>query len=67
MILYQLFKAVGINFDYELAQPLYAGIVGDTGGFRHANTIRRLLAAAELTKHGAVLNTTADAILLPNL
>ncbi len=63
MILYQLFKAVGINFDYELAQPLYAGIVGDTGGFRHANTTSDVfLAAAELTKHGAVPNTTADAI-----
>ncbi len=63
MILYQLFKTVNFDMDYDLAQPLYAGIVGDTGGFRHANTTTEVFkAAADLTAHGAVPHLTAEAI-----
>jgi len=63
MILYQLFQTGGVEFDYRFAQPLYAGIIGDTGGFRHANTTKEVfLAAAELTGHGAVPDQTAHVI-----
>lgn len=63
MILYRLFKNAGADFNLELAQPLYAGIVGDTGGFRHANTTTEVfLAAADLTAQGVVPHLTAEAI-----
>jgi len=63
MILYQMFKGTGAVLGSELAQPLYAGIVGDTGGFRHANTTTEVfLAAADLTAQGAVPHLTAEAI-----
>lgn len=63
MILYQLFKTAGIDLDYGIAQPLYAGIVGDTGGFRHANTTAEVFAAAaDLTTCGAVPSVTAQVL-----
>jgi phosphoesterase RecJ-like protein len=40
--------------DGEIAECLYAGIVTDTGGFRHSNTTHQVLKiASELVEHGA--------------
>lgn len=63
MIIYQFAKHADIELGYELAQPLYAGIVGDTGAFRHNNTtVQVFLAAADLTAHGAKPAETARVI-----
>lgn len=63
MIIYDIFKALNVKLSYESAQPLYAGLVGDTGCFRHSNTSKKVfLAAAELVEHGASPNLTARAI-----
>lgn len=37
-LVYELLLAFGLRLDREVAQLLYAGIVYDTGGFRHSNT-----------------------------
>jgi phosphoesterase RecJ-like protein len=42
------------KIDANIANCLYAGIMTDTGGFRHSNTRQQeFLVAAELVKHGA--------------
>lgn len=63
MIVYELFNFLEIDFSYESAQPLYAGLVGDTGGFRHSNTSKEVfLAAADLLEYGVSPNLTSRAI-----
>lgn len=37
-LVYEILLAYGQRLDREIAQLLYAGIVYDTGGFRHSNT-----------------------------
>lgn len=63
MIIYHLINHLQLQLSYELAQPLYGGIVGDTGGFRHANTSQEVfIAAADLVAHGACPSLTAREI-----
>lgn len=53
VIVYRILQELGVSFDLEIATVLYGGILGDTGGFRHANTNSEVLAiAAELLKFG---------------
>lgn len=63
MIIYDIVKELAMELSFEIAQPLYAGILGDTGGFRHPNTTSSvLLTAANLIAHGARPDRTARAI-----
>jgi len=63
MIIYQLLQVAGVTVDTQLAIALYAGIIGDTGGFRHANTTEDVFrVAADLVAHGANPNLTAQVI-----
>ncbi|NLM40819.1 MAG: bifunctional oligoribonuclease/PAP phosphatase NrnA [Firmicutes bacterium] len=53
VIIYRLLKELRVPFDVNLATVLYGGIVGDTGGFRHANTNSEVLRiAGELLDYG---------------
>lgn len=45
-IVYHLLGELGVELNLQIATPLYGGIVGDTGGFRHANTSAEILAIA---------------------
>lgn len=38
VIIYRLLLQLGVALDQNIATALYGGILGDTGGFRHANT-----------------------------
>ncbi|HKM43797.1 MAG TPA: bifunctional oligoribonuclease/PAP phosphatase NrnA [Limnochordia bacterium] len=50
-IIYRLLRELKVAFDREIATALYGGIIGDTGGFRHANTNSEVLfIAGELLK-----------------
>src|SRR5690606_35219362 len=63
IIVYKLVKELGVPLTREIAQPLYAGIVGDTGGFRHSNTTQEvLMIAGELVGAGAQPEVTAREI-----
>ncbi|NLM26047.1 MAG: bifunctional oligoribonuclease/PAP phosphatase NrnA [Firmicutes bacterium] len=63
MIIYRLYQALDTELSYESAQPLYGGLVGDTGGFRHSNTsVEVLSAAAEFVKYGANPSQTSREI-----
>lgn len=61
VIVYRLLGQLSVPLTQEIATVLYGGILGDTGGFRHANTTSEVLAiAAELLSFGlepAVLAT----------
>lgn len=55
-LVFDLIKALDDTdkIDADIANCLYAGIMTDTGGFRHSNTRQQeFLVAAELVKHGA--------------
>ena len=55
-LIYLLIKELGDEdlIDPNLADCLYAGIMTDTGGFRHSNTNYKVLhIASELVRHGA--------------
>jgi phosphoesterase RecJ-like protein len=55
-LIYKLISAMGdtAKIDADVADCLYAGIMTDTGGFRHSNTRQEeFLIAAELVRHGA--------------
>jgi len=55
-LVYQLIEALGDQtlIDGPMADCLYAGIMTDTGGFRHSNTNHKVFQiAADLVKHGA--------------
>lgn len=53
VIIYRLLLQLGIPFDSTIATALYGGILGDTGGFRHANTSSEVLRiGAELLDYG---------------
>lgn len=52
VIAYRILKELEIPFDQAIATAVYGGIVGDTGGFRHANTNSEVLRiAAELLEY----------------
>ncbi len=51
IIIYRLLRLLEVAFDDSIATALYGGILGDTGGFRHANTNSEVLfIAGELLK-----------------
>ncbi|NLJ81264.1 MAG: bifunctional oligoribonuclease/PAP phosphatase NrnA [Firmicutes bacterium] len=53
VIVYRLLLALEIPLDLRIATALYGGIIGDTGGFRHANTTSGVFKiAAELVEYG---------------
>ncbi len=63
LIIYQLINELSLELSYELAQPLYGGILGDTGGFRHKNTNEFVFrVAADLVRAGAIPDRTAREI-----
>lgn len=54
MLIRTLLRVAGVSLTPAIANALYAGIVGDTGHFTHANTDAWALSmAAELVEHGA--------------
>jgi len=60
-LLFHLFAGMGIPFDRELAELLYAGIIYDTGAFRYSlTTPTSFEVAAELVRLGARLDYVAD-------
>jgi phosphoesterase RecJ-like protein len=64
-LLYDLIVALGDEhlIDKEIAECLYAGIMTDTGSFRHPNTTQNVLKiAAELVGHGADVAMVAKLI-----
>ena len=59
--LYHLFCAMEVEFDRELAEDLYTGILYDTGCFRYSlATATSLEVGAALVRHGARLDFIAD-------
>ncbi|HMQ00438.1 MAG TPA: bifunctional oligoribonuclease/PAP phosphatase NrnA [Cyclobacteriaceae bacterium] len=55
-LIYDLIYALGDDdlIDEDIANCLYAGLMTDTGGFRHSNTNYKVFnTAAQLVKHGA--------------
>jgi len=53
MIVWRLFKKMGIEINCEIATALLAGIYNDTGGFMHSNTTKETFEiASELIKSG---------------
>jgi len=55
-LIYQLIGELGDHrlMDGDIANCLYAGLMTDTGGFRHSNTTQKeFLIASELVGHGA--------------
>lgn len=52
-IVYWLFKGAGFEVNYDIALPLYVGIVTDTGRFQYSNTLPSTFeVACELIKSG---------------
>ena len=52
-ILYDYFQYAGWEIDRDIAECLYAGIIGDTGNFRFSNTTAKCFAAAaDLARRG---------------
>jgi len=53
VMVYRILKALGVSLNPWIATALYGGIVGDTGGFRYANTTAEVFTiAAELVAQG---------------
>lgn len=53
-IIYEYFKASDVKITKKIATPLLLGILGDTGGFHHANTSAHVMkVAADLMHSGA--------------
>jgi bifunctional oligoribonuclease and PAP phosphatase NrnA len=62
-IIYELFKDAGFEITSDVANPLYAAMVSDTGCFKFANTNSKCLQiAAELVEMGAKPKFIADNI-----
>ncbi len=43
IIVYRILRELNVSFDNKIAAAVYGGIVGDTGGFRHANTTSEVM------------------------
>ena len=53
MIIYELIQCCNIEMDYDIAVPLYLGLLTDTGGFAHNNTTSEVfLVASKLLEFG---------------
>ncbi|MCX6735000.1 MAG: bifunctional oligoribonuclease/PAP phosphatase NrnA [Candidatus Peregrinibacteria bacterium] len=54
VMLYRMFKELGVTIDADIATCLLAGIYGDTGGFMHSNTDKEVYkVSADLMSKGA--------------
>lgn len=51
VVLYELFRTLGISLDREIAHGLYAGLMTDTGSFRWGSRLMHTM-AAELMDYG---------------
>ncbi|UCG14420.1 MAG: bifunctional oligoribonuclease/PAP phosphatase NrnA [Deltaproteobacteria bacterium] len=62
-ILYDIFQAIPVNVDTDVAENIYTAILTDTGSFRFVNTTARALAiAAETVSLGVAPETVASRI-----
>ncbi len=62
-MIYKVLTELNVSLDTAMAEALYAGIVGDTGGFRYGNTTPEVLSlGAELVRLGAEPDTTSRLI-----
>ncbi len=64
-LIYELIALMGDCdlIDADIANSLYAGIMTDTGGFRHSNTSKQVhLTTAALIDHGANVTMVSNAI-----
>lgn len=62
-MVYKVLQAMAVKIDPAIAQAVYGGVVGDTGGFRYANTSAEVLEiCAELVRNGANPAVTAREI-----
>jgi phosphoesterase RecJ-like protein len=62
-ILYEIFQAIPVSLNSEVAENIFTAILTDTGSFRFANTTARALAiAAEMVSLGAVPEKVAAAV-----
>ena len=53
-LIYEVIRALGVEFDKELANCVYTGTATDTGCFKFSNTTAQThIIAAEMIKHGA--------------
>lgn len=53
-LVYKVIKALGVEFDKELANCIYTGVATDTGCFKYSNTTAQThMIAAEMMKYGA--------------
>lgn len=61
--IYMIIKAMDFKLDYDLALPIYVGIMTDTGGFKQVNTtsIAHQI-VAELLNYGVLPNEIANQI-----
>ncbi|MCL4304452.1 bifunctional oligoribonuclease/PAP phosphatase NrnA [bacterium] len=60
-VLYEIFRELGLTFSPSIATNLLAGILTDTGRFRHSNTsANSLRVAADLVEAGASLQTLTE-------
>lgn len=63
IIVYEILLELGIKFDSQLTNLLYAGLIDDTGQFRYSNTDKRALTtAAALVELGAEPYVVANAL-----
>jgi len=60
LIVYNLLRDWRVELDHYAATALLAGIYGDTGGMRHANTIETFEVIADLLKKGADLSLVIE-------
>lgn len=62
-IIYDFIKALGVEFDKNIANSVLLGTVTDTGNFMHSNTTKNtLLVASELVENGADLHAISYAM-----
>ena len=62
-VLYDIIKELGIEFDKDLAEMIYTGIIYDTGMFRFSLTTEKAyLISAEMKKAGASLDKVAETV-----
>ena len=63
-IIYDYLKESGWSIDKDIATCILSGIIGDTGGFLHANTsYKTLLAVGELLSKGIQINKITKQVL----
>lgn len=63
-VIYYLIKKMDIDFEKEIAEYIYTGLLTDTGGFRYSNTTSNTMRiAAEMIDNGVLPGDIADIML----